>query len=199
LVTLAGLAALSSWSLMAVAQTGEESPSRAPDGETLDQDKLTLRSAQRVDLTRNFARLPLRRGMVGGETVWFVITDVSDESTARRLKVNFAPRLANITRGCPNCAQVVKTRDKLLGQAPVEFQGAPNFAPQRELRSGVRGFPPTTFRPGAEAYGAYSPFVWCRAAVWSSTPRSSPPAMAPSTSRAIPTRTIECSPSIRRA
>lgn len=153
------LGALSANSLLAVAQSGGDSPARAPDGKKLDKDKLTLRSAQSVDLTRNFARLPLHRGTLNGETVWFVITDVSDESIAKRLRLNFAPRLRNITRGCPNCAQVVKTSNKLLGRAPVEFQGAPNFAPTRALKAGVRGFPPTTFRPGAEAYGAYSPFV----------------------------------------
>ncbi len=51
---------------------------RAPEGRELSRSKLTLTSAMRADLTRNFARMPLHRGTVGGTTVWFVITDVSD-------------------------------------------------------------------------------------------------------------------------
>lgn len=47
----------------------------APVGLTLDKGKQTIQSAQRVDLTRDFATLPLHRGTAGGETVWFVITD----------------------------------------------------------------------------------------------------------------------------
>jgi hypothetical protein len=40
-----------------------------------------------------------------GTPVSFVITDVSDRRLARRLGLNFAPKLPNITRGCPACAQ----------------------------------------------------------------------------------------------
>lgn len=157
--TVVAIAATATFAVLAGAQGDGGSTARAPEGDSLPPSKSTIKSAKHIDLTRNFARLPLHRGKVGDETVWFVITDVSDRRVARKLGVNFAPRLANVTDGCPNCAQVVDSNDPILGRAPVTFRGAPDFSPKRQLTPGIRDFPPTTFRPGAEAFSAYSPFV----------------------------------------
>src|SRR5262245_12051261 len=47
--------------------------------------KLFLTSGQ-VDLAREVVRLPLHRGRLSsGETVWFVLTDVSDFATSRKM------------------------------------------------------------------------------------------------------------------
>ncbi len=64
--------------------TDAESKS-APVGVTLEKDRQTLTSALRVDLTRDFATLPLHKGTAQGETVWFVVTDVSDAAIAQKL------------------------------------------------------------------------------------------------------------------
>ncbi len=55
--------------------------------EALPASKLTIKSVTRVDMRRNFATLPLHRGTVDGTTLWFVITDVSDQAIARQLVV----------------------------------------------------------------------------------------------------------------
>ncbi|MBA3305646.1 MAG: hypothetical protein H0U25_06930, partial [Thermoleophilaceae bacterium] len=90
-VTLTAL----SVSIVASAQDDEGTTERAPQGETLEKANQTITSASRVDLTRDFATLPLHKGTVGEETVWFVITDVSDAKIARELGVNHSPKLSN--------------------------------------------------------------------------------------------------------
>ncbi len=134
---------------------------RAPVGLTLETERQTISSALRVDLTFEYATLPLHKGTVDGETVWFVVTDVSDADMARELGVNHAPKLANVPTMCPACSQEVTTSDPLLGRAPVEFQGAPDFSPTRTL---VRGpadapFPAQSSSPGAMGRADYSPYV----------------------------------------
>ena len=133
----------------------------APTGLTLAKNRQTITSALRVDLTRDFARLPLHRGKADGETVWYVITDTSNARMARRLGVNHTPKLRNAQRDCPACVQEVKTNRPLLGKAPVRFQGAPDFSPTRTLNPAPKPktFPPTSFTTGAIAGAGYSPYV----------------------------------------
>jgi hypothetical protein len=130
-------------------------------GLTLQKDRQTITSALRVDLTRDFATLPLYKGSVGNETVWYVITDVSDVAMARRLGINHAPKLSNAPRDCPACVQEVRTASPVLGAAPVQFQGAPDFSPVRTVRPAPppKTFPPLAFTVGATARAGYSPYV----------------------------------------
>ena len=143
------------------ARTQEVSDKSAPVGLTLEKDRQTITSALRVDLTRDFATLPLHKGTANGETVWYVITDVSDASMATRLGVNHSPKLANATRDCPACVQEVITDDPVLGQAPVQFQGVPDFSLTRTLTPAPKPatFPPLSFTVGAQAGAGYSPYV----------------------------------------
>lgn len=133
----------------------------APVGLTLEADRQTITSAKRVDLTFEYATLPLYKGSADGETVWYVITDVSDAAVARELGINHAPKLANVPAMCPACSQEVTTSDPLLGRAPVEFQGAPDFSPARTLVPGPDSapFPVQSSTPGAMGRADYSPFV----------------------------------------
>ena len=133
----------------------------APVGLTLDKDQQTLASALRVDLTRDFATLLLHKGTANGETVWYVITDTSDAGMARQLGINHAPKLRNAPRDCPACVQEVKTSDPVLGDALVQFQGAPDFSLDRTLTPGANltPFPPKSFTVGAMAGAGYSPYV----------------------------------------
>src|SRR6516164_6274655 len=56
--------------------------------------KQFLTSGQ-VDLTREVVRLPLHRGrLASGETVWFVLTDVSDLATSQKMGLTWAPSLS---------------------------------------------------------------------------------------------------------
>jgi len=138
-----------------------EAGSSTPVGLTLQKDRQTITSALRVDLTRDFATLPLYKGSVGNETVWYVITDVSDVAMARRLGINHAPKLSNAPRDCPACVQEVRTANPVLGAAPVQFQGAPDFSPVRTVRPAPppKTFPPLAFTVGATARAGYSPYV----------------------------------------
>ena len=145
----------------AVPQQQVKSNKSAPTGITLAEDRETITSALRVDLTRDFATLPLHKGEANGETVWFVVTDASDANMASQLGINHSPKLANATRDCPACVQEVLTDDPVLGQAAVQFQGVPDFSLTRTLTPAPKPatFPPLSFTVGAQAGAGYSPYV----------------------------------------
>src|SRR5439155_12521263 len=73
----------------------------------LPRDHLTVESAIQVDLSKETARLPLYKGEANGQTVWYVLLDASDAGLAHDLGVNYAPKLANLAIGCPECVQTV--------------------------------------------------------------------------------------------
>src|SRR4051794_20875177 len=80
-------------------------PSAQHGDDILDRSKHVLRSAIEVNLTNHSVKLPLYHGRENGRTVWYVLTDVSDAGLANQLGLNFAPKLANASRGCPGCVQ----------------------------------------------------------------------------------------------
>lgn len=125
----------------------------------LPAERLTLKSATSVNLTKGFATLPLKRGLHGSTPVWYVITDVSDEGLARDLGVNFAPRLANLPNGCPGCVTTVQSPSRVLGRDTAAFPAAPDFGPSRVLVPGPTAFPPVIADAGSTAPSGYSDFV----------------------------------------
>jgi hypothetical protein len=127
--------------------------------EILDPSKHVLRSAIQVNLTHHSATLPLRRGSFKGQTVWFVLTDVSDRDLANSLGLNFAPKLSNSSHNCPGCVQDLSIPRNILDAGVVEFKGIPDFTPDRILVPGPQGFPAITAQPGARAGLFYTPYV----------------------------------------
>ena len=130
----------------------------------LPRDHLTLESALQVDLSKQTVRLPLYKGKAGGETVWFLLLDTSDQGLAHNHGINYAPKLANLPIGCPECVQQVALEspapaDNPFGQAIVDFAGKPDFSPTRVAEPGPTGFPLNAFAPGAIAGPGYSPFI----------------------------------------
>ncbi len=124
----------------------------------LARENLTLGSATNVNLVTNTARLPLHRATVEGMPVWYVLTEVSDRALARRLGLNFSPKLRNlITPDCP-CVQTIRT-GRVLGGRVIRRPAGPDFSPDRLLVPGPRFFPPALAAPGAVAMPGYSPFV----------------------------------------
>ncbi len=104
------------------------------------------------------------KGTANGHTVWFILTEASDLGLAHNSGLNYAPKLANIAIGCPDCVQTVtldspSAAANKFGPAVVHFQGEPDFAPTRKLVPGPNGFPPADFAPGAVAGPGYSPFI----------------------------------------
>src|SRR5712691_1216114 len=128
----------------------------------LPRDHLTVESAIQVDLRKETVRLPLYKGDANGKTVWFVLLDASDAGLAHDLGVNYAPKLANLSIGCPECVQTVTLesptpQQNRFGQAIVNFAGAPDFSPTRIATPGPTGFPLAKFAPGSVAGPGYSP------------------------------------------
>jgi hypothetical protein len=130
----------------------------------LPRDHLTEESAISVNLDKETVRLPLYPGMANGRRVWYTLLDASDAGLAHDLGVNYAPKLANLSNGCPDCVQTVKLesptpQQNRFGPAVVDFQGAPDFSPTRVATPGPHGFPLAKFQPGAVAGSGYSPFI----------------------------------------
>jgi len=132
----------------------------------LPTGKVILESTVRVNLTHHSATLPLHRGAYHGRTVWYVVTEASEEGAARDLDVNFAPKLANVGIGCPACVQDVTQsvpKSNKFGPAVTNFEGVPDFSPTRILTPGrAKPFPPAVAKPGAVGDANYSPFIRLR-------------------------------------
>jgi hypothetical protein len=134
--------------------------------EMLSPDKFVLRSTIAINLTKHFARLPLRRGTftdgTGTRNVWFILTDVSNAQLATSIGLNFAPKLANSSRGCPGCVEILDIPLDITTATNVQFKGIPDFSPKRLLVAGRMGFPFLTAQAGSRAMPFYTPYVQVR-------------------------------------
>ena len=118
--------------------------------------KLFLTSGQ-VDLAREVVRLPLHRGRLSsGETVWFVLTDVSDFATSRKMGLTWAPSLSK-------AKDLASTRVAEMDESnDFTFKlGRVNFSPAQTLTAGETPnfFPPRLARAGSVGDAHYSPLV----------------------------------------
>jgi hypothetical protein len=117
---------------------------------------LLMKQAQ-VDLQKGTAKLPLRKGRLqSGETVWFVVTDATDENLANLHGLVYSPKLAYALTG------------KAAREATIEpdgtfvFNGGKvDFAPEHSVTPGAAPnfFPPKAFQPGSVGNADYSPLV----------------------------------------
>jgi hypothetical protein len=118
--------------------------------------KLFLTSGQ-VDLGREVVRLPLRRGhLLSGEIVWFVITDVSDFATSKKMGLTWAPSLSKTKDLESTRTAEVDSADNFIFQS-----GRVDFSPVQALRAGEAPhfFPPKLYRAGSVGDSHYSPLV----------------------------------------
>lgn len=110
-----------------------------------------------VDLEAGTMTLPLRRGqLASGETVWSVLTDVSDENLANLHGVNYSAKMAyGITGKGARTAHVEKD-----GSFTFE-SGKVDFTPKRSVTPGdaPNFFPPKAASPGSVGDADYSPLV----------------------------------------
>src|SRR3954469_11880274 len=118
--------------------------------------KLFLTSGQ-VDLVREVVSLPLHRGRLSsGETVWFVLTDVSDFATSQKMGLTWAPSLAK-------AKDLTSTRVAEIDESGnFTFKsGRVDFSPSQSLVGGEAPnfFPPKTARAGSIGDAHYSPLV----------------------------------------
>jgi hypothetical protein len=97
--------------------------------------------------------LPLHRGVSNGQTVYYVITDVSDGNLAAKLGVNKSAKLANAA-SVPGAVEKVS-----IVNGVVNFPATVDFSPVRQLTPGPTGFPPAGAQPGAIGQSGYSPLI----------------------------------------
>lgn len=95
--------------------------------------------------------LPLYRGLSpDGKDVFYIITEASDFGVARRMGVNYAPKLAKAIGSAG--AQTVTLKDGIM-----QFKGSVDFSPTYKV---VAGDPPTYFPPKAADPGAIADAGW---------------------------------------
>ncbi len=112
-----------------------------------------LLKAGKVSDDGKTVQLQLYKGRLeDGRTVWYVLTDTTDERNAAALGLNFSAKLnyADVGRACRTA--------RLEKDGTLTFaKGAVNFAPDRKLVPGA--FPPKMAQPGSVGDADYTPFV----------------------------------------
>ena len=101
---------------------------------------------------RTIATFPLHRGISGGKTVYYVITDDSNQAEALAKGVNFVPKLKNAI-GSPAVQKVT------IENGIIHFPATVDFDHKRVLIPSASGFPPLKAEPPAVADPGYSPLV----------------------------------------
>jgi hypothetical protein len=115
----------------------------------LPRTNIVLASAKSVDLAANTVTLPLHKGSAKGETVWYVITDVSDATVAARLGILYSPLIASAG------AAIAPAKGTI---AALIYPGTVDFSPTRVLKTDAMGNP-TEAKPGSIGDADYSPLV----------------------------------------
>jgi len=109
-----------------------------------------LLKAGTVDQEAGTLTLPLYRGeMTNGKSVWYILTDTTDERNAAALGLNFSAKLeyADVGRGVRKASQQL-----IDGKTVVVFdKGTVDFAPERSVTPGAAPsyFPPTAVQAGS--------------------------------------------------
>jgi len=104
--------------------------------------------------------LPLYKGQLSsGESVWYVLTDTTDEKNAEALGLNFSSKLAYAAVG----KGVRKASQQLIGgKTVVVFEsGKVDFTPVHSVTPGAAPnyFPPSAVQPGSVGDANYSPLA----------------------------------------
>src|SRR5215469_8750096 len=116
-------------------------------------DHVYIKSAIAIDFTYRKANvtLPLYRGVgPDGQDVYYVLTESSDFDVAKRLSINYAPKLA-WAKGSAGVQPVT------IDDGVIHFVGAVDFSPTYKV---VPGEPPTYFPPKAANPGAVADAKW---------------------------------------
>lgn len=117
---------------------------------------LLMKSAH-VDLVKGTAKLPLHKGkLASGETVWFILTDSTDQNLSDLHGVNYSPKLAYGFTG-RNQRTATINRDGTW----VFNRGKVDFSPRLSVTPGPANapFPPAAAQPGSVGDDTYTPLV----------------------------------------
>jgi hypothetical protein len=109
-----------------------------------------------IDTANGTITIPLYKGSLAGtnQTVWYILTDTSNQAVAAELGLNFSAKL--------NFASNAARTGNLDDNGNIVFdRGTVDFSPQRNIVPGPAGaeFPPASFAPGAICDADYSPFI----------------------------------------
>ena len=109
-----------------------------------------------VDTANGTITIPLYKGSLAGtnQTVWYILTDTSNQGVAQELGLNFSAKL--------NFASNAARTGNLDDNGNIVFdRGTVDFSAQRNIVPGPAGaeFPPKSFAPGAVGDADYSPYV----------------------------------------
>ncbi len=118
---------------------------------------LQLLTAGELDIDDGTITMPLYRGsMRDGRSVWYILTDTTDEGNARGLGLNFS---AKLTFG--DTGRATRTATLQKGGVLMFDSGTVDFMPERTVRIGSAAspFPPSVATPGSVGDAAYSPLV----------------------------------------
>ncbi len=119
-------------------------------------DNVFVKSALEVNFTYRaaFVTLPLFRGLSPqNEAVYYIITDTSDFDVARRMGLNYAPKMRY---AAGDGAQLVAINDGVM-----RFRGNVDFAPEHVVIPGstMMPFPPRMAKAGAVSDAEWSSMV----------------------------------------
>ncbi len=112
--------------------------------------KVLASAIENAELTE--VALPARLGESRGRYFWYVLTESSNEQFAKRVGINFSPKLAK-ARGTGAVQKGRFVNGVLWTNATV------NFKPVRNVTPGPDAFPPSAFNPGSVGEAGYSPLV----------------------------------------
>ncbi len=114
-----------------------------------------LLNTGQLDATNGTITIPLYLGhMLGGQNVWYILTDVDDPGVAAELGLNFSAKMSFM-------GNAVRTANIDANADLVFNAGTVDFSPVRSVTPGPAGseFPPTAYQPGAVGDSAYSPYI----------------------------------------
>jgi hypothetical protein len=115
-----------------------------------------LLNTGQIDTAKGTITIPLYKGSLKGtnQTVWYVLTDTSNEGVAAELGLNFSAKL-NFS------SNAARTGNLDLNGNIVFDRGTVDFSPLRSIVPGSAGaeFPPQSAVPGAVGDADYSPLV----------------------------------------
>jgi hypothetical protein len=117
---------------------------------------LLMKSAH-VDLVKGTAKLPLHQGkLASGETVWFIVTDTTDQNLSDLHGVNYSPKLAyGFTGRNQRTATISKDGTWVFNRGKVDFKPKLSITPG----SANAPFPPQAVQPGSVGDDSYTPLV----------------------------------------
>ena len=142
---------------LAARESGRPAYSMATAVRFKASDHVFVKSALEVNFTYRaaFVTLPLFRGLSPrGEAVYYIVTDASDFDVARKMGINYAPKMRHAVG---DGAQRVT-----LDGGVMRFRGAVDFTPEHLV---VPGSPAAPFPPRVARAGAVGDAEWSSMAV----------------------------------